>query len=170
MIDNLYHTIMKALFCHPECSLYALVDGLQYERHFGCEIKPKQGISYPFFNTLPDSRVAFAGPWLIRLNSEVYQRERLVELSTTLPSVSWILSPLTTEELLVHFKHYCNLQLPDGRCALFRFYDPRVLEGIESLLDEKDFRQLINGVKEWFFILNNELCDVKNKMEHYNAN
>ncbi|EJN0176112.1 hypothetical protein NPE70_002550 [Salmonella enterica] len=34
--------------------------------------------------------------------------------------------------------------MPDGRCALFRFYDPRILAEVEFLLDETHYVQLIN--------------------------
>lgn len=36
----------------------------------------------------PDSRIAFAGPWVMEMNSIMDFRERLCELEAALPSVS----------------------------------------------------------------------------------
>jgi len=169
MKNNSYNFIMRSLMRSPDCSLYALVDGLQYERHFGEEIKIEQGISVPFFNTWPDARVSFAGPWLYRLNVSEYHREKLKQLSEVLPAVSWFISSNTPENLVIHFKYFLNLQLSDGRYALFRFYDPRVLDGIELLLDEADYEQLISEVREWVYTVEGKMGSVKDKIGFYTS-
>ncbi|HED5889364.1 TPA: hypothetical protein R5S02_004632 [Salmonella enterica] len=52
----------------PETVLFALVDGLQYERFFSDELLFKPHVSMPLFNKYPDSLIAFAGPWIIRIS------------------------------------------------------------------------------------------------------
>jgi|AGFS01.1.fsa_nt_gi hypothetical protein len=167
MINSSYDFIMRALMFYPDCSLFALVDGLQYERHFGDEIQHEQGVAEPFFNSWPDSRLAFAGPWLFRLNNSVGHRDKLKQLAETLPSVSWIISSESFENLIIHFNSFLNLQLPDSRCALFRFYDPRILAEIEFLLGENYYVQLINPTREWFFQVGGEMIDMKGKASYY---
>ena len=152
---------------YPDCSLFALVDGLQYERHFGCEIQHEQGVAEPFLNSWPDARLAFAGPWLFRLNNSVSYRDKLKQLAVAAPSVSWIISSESLESLIDHFKIFLNLQLPDGRCALFRFYDPRVLAEIEFLLDETQYEQLVNRTKEWVFGVDGKMRGMKGKASYY---
>lgn len=164
---NAYDFIMRALMAHPDCSLFALVDGLQYERYFGEEIQNEKDVVIPFLDTWPDSRVAFAGPWLYRLNASEHHRGKLKQLAEILPAVSWIISSSPLESLVIHFKHYLNLQLPDGRCAFFRFYDPRVLAEIELLLNESDYARLVKGIEEWVFPGNCGTGNVKDKKSYY---
>ncbi|EJI6851735.1 DUF4123 domain-containing protein, partial [Salmonella enterica] len=82
-------------------------------------------------------------------------------------SVSWIISSESLESLIVHFKSFLNLQLPDGRCALFRFYDPRILAEVEFLLDETHYVQLINRTREWVFQVGGEMRNMKGKANYY---
>lgn len=72
---------------YPDCSLFALIDGLQYERYFGDEIQHEQGVAEPFLNSWPDSRLAFAGPWLFRLNNSVSHREKLKQLAEAIAGI-----------------------------------------------------------------------------------
>lgn len=167
MINNSYSFIMRSLMFYPDCSLFALVDGLQYERHFGNEIRHEEGVAEPFLNSWPDSRLAFAGPWLFRLNNSVSNRDKLKQLAEVFPSVSWIISSESLESLIDYFRSFLNLQLPDGRSALFRFYDPRILAEIEFLLDETHYMQLINRTKEWFFQVDGGMIDMKSKASYY---
>lgn len=167
MINSSYDFIMRSLMSYPDCSLFALVDGLQYERHFGDEIQYEQGVAEPFLNSWPDARLAFAGPWLFRLNNSVSHRDKLKQLAEAVPSVSWIISSESLESLIDHFKVFLNLQLPDGRCALFRFYDPRVLAEIEFLLDETHYEHLVNRTKEWVFWVSGEMGNMKDKANYY---
>jgi len=149
-VDNSsYNFVMRNLISYPFSSLFALVDGLQYERHYGEELKFERNVAMPFFNTWPDSRIAFAGPWLLRLNTSVFLRERINELSSALPSVSWIVSSLSSGKLVKHISEFLNLQLPDGRNSFFRIYDPRVLADIKIILEEADYDRLISCCHEW---------------------
>lgn len=163
MTNSAYDFIMRALISRPDCSLFALVDGLQYERYFGEEIQSEKNATAPFLNTWPDSRIAFAGPWLFRLNESGYHREKLRQLENAFPAVSWIISTASLENLVSHFKPFLNLQLPDGRSALFRFYDPRILAEIELLLDDADYRQFVSGIDEWVFSAEGGVGNVKGK-------
>lgn len=51
MINSSYDFIMRSLMFYPDCSLFALIDGLQYERYFGDEIQHEQGVAEPFLNS-----------------------------------------------------------------------------------------------------------------------
>ena len=58
----------RLLVCSPGRSLFALVDGLQYERFFGNELEIKPARVLPLFDKYPDSRISFAGPWIVDMN------------------------------------------------------------------------------------------------------
>ncbi|EOG3602530.1 DUF4123 domain-containing protein [Enterobacter cloacae] len=119
--------VMQFLIHSSDVSVFALVDGLQYERFTGYELKIKQNVCLPLFNTWPDSCIAFAGPWLIRMNETMAMREPLETLEIALPGVSWIVSDSTPEELVAHLQRYMNTGLQDGllycvfRTRVFRF-------------------------------------------------
>lgn len=162
-----YRYIMSEWLSHPDCSLYALVDGLQFERYFGYEIGAEKGVVYPFFTTYPDSKIAFAGPWLFRLNCSEEYRRKLAELEAKYPSVSWLLSSLTPDKLLLKFRGFSTIELPSGSCGFFRFYDPRVLRNLASWLEISEYFRLVNDVSRWVFIVNDEFFDLKTGLDKY---
>lgn len=130
-------------------TLFALVDGLQYERCFGEELPAERPAAIPLFDTWPDSRIAFAGPWIIQMSDMTNFRDTLCELEASLPSVSWILSSSTLTELAAHFRKYMNIGLPDGRAALLRFQDPRVQVRLGATLDSRQHQELTGLLQEW---------------------
>lgn len=130
-------------------SLFVLVDGLQYERFIGDELLLNQDITRPLFDTWPDSRIAFAGPWVIRMSGAMDIRDKLVSLEAALPSVSWIVSTSALTELVTHFQKYMNIFLPDGRAALLRFQDPRIQVRLGAMLDKQQHRELTHLMQEW---------------------
>lgn len=144
-------------------TLYALVDGLQYERYFGEGLSVQQPAAMPLFDTWPDSRIAFAGPWIIQMNSVMNFREKLCELEAALPSVSWVLSSSTLAELAVHFRKYMNISLPDGRAALLRFQDPRVQVRLATMLDSQQHRELTDLMSEWLTTVDKEVWSFKQR-------
>lgn len=164
-MNKTYNFIMSEWLCHPDCSLYALVDGLQYERHFGYEITAEKGISYPLFDMYPDSKIAFAGPWLLRLNTSVFYRDALNELDVEYPAVSWLLSPLPPISLIHRFKEFLYLELPNGKCALFRFYDPRVMERLHFWLEDSDCIKLVEDVTKWVLTTHDKVFDFKAQVD-----
>jgi len=84
---------MQFLVHSSDVSVFALVDGLQYERFTGYELKIKQDVCLPLLDTWPDSRIAFAGPWLIRMNETMAMREQLEALDIALPGFTAFSGP-----------------------------------------------------------------------------
>lgn len=137
VMNKSHNYIMSEWLFHPECSLYALVDGLQIERHFRYELETRNYVCYPFFDTYPDLKIAFAGPWLFKLNSSEEYRGKLAQLGTKYPSVSWLLSPLDPETLLL------------------------------SWLGVSDCFRLIQNVRKWVFIVDDEVFDLKIEVDKH---
>lgn len=144
-------------------SLFALVDGLQYERYFGEGLEPKNDAVVPLFDKYPDSRVAFAGPWLICLNRDMALRESLMLLEKQLPSVSWLVSSLPLSDLVMHLQQYMNAELPDGRVALLRLQDPRVQLRLGEQLEEYQHAEITKNIAEWFSSVEGKVYSVKEK-------
>lgn len=146
-----------------DVSVFALVDGLQYERFTGYELKINSDVMFPLFNTWPDSRIAFAGPWLIRMTKAMAMREHLEALEIVLPGVSWIVSGSTPEALVAHLQIYMNAGLPDGRAALLRFQDPRVQVRLATMLNSQQHREMTGLMREWLTIMDGKVWSFKQR-------
>lgn len=146
-----------------DVSVFALLDGLQYERFTGDELKIIPDVAFPLFNTWPDSRIAFAGPWLIRMNVAMEMRAKLEALEIALPGVSWIVSGSMPEELVAHLQRYMNAGLPDGRAALLRFQDPRVQVRLGRMLNSQQHREMTNLMQEWLTIVDGKVWSFKQR-------
>lgn len=153
----------QQLIYSTEVTLFALVDGLQYERFSGDELAFQQNIAMPLFDNYPDSRIAFAGPWMLRMAGAMASREHLSTLESALPSVSWIVSPSTLAELVAHFQQQMNTVLPDGRVALLRFQDPRVQVRLGTLLDDYQHRELTCLTREWVTAVEGKTYSLKQR-------
>lgn len=151
------------LLASTNVSLFALVDGLQFERYFGMELENLKDSILPLFDKYPDSRIAFAGPWLLDMHKNMALLETLTELEQQLPSVSWLLSVQNLPELFSHIQRYMNTELPDGRVALVRLQDPRVQVRLGEQLDEYQHGQLTRNIAEWYSMVNGQIYSLKQK-------
>lgn len=151
------------LLASPTLSLFALVDGLQFERYFGHELETLRDAILPLFDKYPDSRIAFAGPWLIDMQKSMAFREKLTALEQHLPAISWLLSARSLSELLDHFQKNMNIVLPDGRVALLRFQDPRVQTRLGEQLDESQHQAFTRDITEWYSTVEGQVYSLKQK-------
>ncbi|WGL28090.1 DUF4123 domain-containing protein [Pectobacterium brasiliense] len=128
---------------------YGLVCGLQYERYFRKELVYEKAAVLPLFRTYPDAQIAWSGPWIIRLDAAPMYRDQLLELAQKYPSVTWIKSENDIDPLAAHLAQQLNVRLEDGRIALFRFYDPRVLHRVKDILAPPQREAMLQGIAEW---------------------
>ncbi|NRN30137.1 DUF4123 domain-containing protein [Photorhabdus heterorhabditis] len=164
MILELNEKLMNYQKEHPETRLYALVNGLQYEYYFQAEIKYIAGVNNPLFRYYPDSKIAFAGPWLFDMEYGHHWHNKLSELEDTYPSVSWILTPLSLDQLTRHLLPYLNIQLPTKQTALFRFYDPRILHRIQEIFNDEQLVEFTRGMTKWLYQHNSIYYSVSGAM------
>ncbi|KOY60344.1 DUF4123 domain-containing protein [Photorhabdus heterorhabditis] len=136
---------------HPGVRLYALVNGLQYERCFGEEINYIAGINNPLFRHYPDSKIAFAGPWLFDMEYAHQWQDKLSTLEETSPAVSWLLTSLSLDKLTRHLVPYLNIQLSAKQTALLRFYDPRILHLIRDIFSHEQLSAFMQGINAWVY-------------------
>lgn len=163
MNETSFSLAAQYLIHSTKVTLFALVDGLQYERYFGEELSAQQYVSTPLFDTWPDSRIAFAGPWIIQMSGAMDISEKLCNLEAVLPSVSWIVSSSTLAELATHFRKNMNIGLPDGRAALLRFQDPRVQVRLGAMLDSLQHRELTGSMQEWLSMVDGKVWSFKQR-------
>ncbi|CDL82473.1 DUF4123 domain-containing protein [Xenorhabdus cabanillasii] len=146
---------------HPDIKQYALVNGLQYERYFSEEITYIAGVNNPLFRRWPDAKIAFAGPWLFDMAQAKSWEEKLSKLEQVAPSVSWLHTTLSLDNLIRHLESYLNIQLETGKMALFRFYDPRILHQIRDIFSPDQLVAFTNGINEWVYSFNSNDYFVK---------
>ena len=137
-------------------NLYALVDGFQYEQHTGQRIQHQPGINRPILHGTEDEPLAHAGPWLVDVAKVPEQVRQLQELEQALPSVSWLITSIDLEGLSQLLQLKLEAELPNGRKALLRFYDPRVLGNLYQTMDAEQRAGFFHLIDEWHFIYNGQ--------------
>lgn len=137
-------------------NLYALVDGFQYEEHTGQRLQHRRGVNRPILHGTEDEPLAHAGPWLIDVTRADEQVPQLQALEQALPSMSWLITAIDLEGLSQLLQLRLEAELPGGRKALLRFYDPRVLGNLYHTMDAEQRAEFFHLIDEWHFIYNGQ--------------
>lgn len=138
---------------HPQqehLRLFALVDGQAFQALHGQSLQPGPG-KRALFDGTPDAPLAPAGPWLLDLTQPLTEAEQLLARERDAPHVSWLLAELTLDGLAQLLQLQLDAWLPDGRTALLRFYDPRVLYGLATTLTAPQRVAFFAHIQEWHF-------------------
>lgn len=136
----------------PELRLYALVDGVQYQTQRCKRLRAGSNL-VSLFSGRPDEALAHAGPWLIdAVRADHALIAELAALEHEVPSLTWLIAPQDLTGLAQLLQLRLDLQLPDGRSALLRFWDPRVLFTLAQTLDGRQREQLFGHVHEWHLL------------------
>ncbi|CAI1010366.1 Uncharacterised protein [Serratia rubidaea] len=132
--------------------IYALVDGIQYERAFGGPIEENK-IVRPLL-TLPEDRsIAFAGPWLMDAEQlSMNELSNIFVLEKKHPAVSWIVSEKELYPLAAHLTSCLMISFPSKETGLFRFYDCRVLLLLPQILLPFQIENLMKLTRQWLFL------------------
>lgn len=141
---------------HSGLTLYALLDGAQYLEQTGKRFWVQQG-AIALFSETADAALAFAGPWLI--DAEVAGTEmieQLVGFERVAYGVSWLIAHQDLQALAQILRLHLETELPDGRRALLRFWDPRVLASLVEILGPEQRREIFGYIFEWHLLLDRE--------------
>lgn len=79
--------------------------------------------------------------------------EELAALERAKPAVSWLITPIDLEGLAQLLQLRLDAELPDGRKALVRFYDPRVLGNLFKVMDGQQCAEFFQLIDEWHFLI-----------------
>lgn len=134
--------------------LYALVDGVQYRHQRGEPLALRAGF-YSLFEGTADAGLAHAGPWLIDVEQAgAEMASDLAALENETPAVSWIIAPQTLDGLAQLLQLKLDAKMPDGRTALLRFWDPRVLVSLAQVLSNEQRHEFFGHIHEWHLLYN----------------
>jgi hypothetical protein len=135
-----------------ELRWYALVDGHQHEQHSGERIGQEPGVNRALFDGTDDEPLAHAGPWLFDLLRSPARARHFAQLEAALPAVSWIFAAMDLEGLAQVLQLKLDATLPDGRTALVRIQDPRVLGNLFTVMDAEQRSLFLHLIEEWHFL------------------
>ena len=140
----------------PALRLYALVDGAQYQTQRGEPLQAGAGLCALFSGT-PDAVLAHAGPWLVNAEQagEALTAD-LARLEKQAPAVTWMLAVQDLQGLAQLLQFNLNTQLPDGRTALLRYWDPRVLVTLAEVLGPEQRKAFFAHIHEWHLLHNQQ--------------
>lgn len=139
-----------------ELRWYALVDGYQYTQHTGQRIERVGCVNRALFDGTEDAPLAHAGPWLYDATRCPELIAVFADLELASPSLSWLITPLDLEGLAQLLQLKLDAALPGGRKALVRFYDPRVLGNLFSVMDAQQKVAFFHLIDEWHFMHNGQ--------------
>ncbi|KVD88267.1 hypothetical protein WS63_00965 [Burkholderia stagnalis] len=141
--------------------LYALVDGLLYADAADASPLQRSQSAVALFDGTPDASLADAGPWLIdyeRASGTI--RRTLSTMARGSTGVSWLISAYPIESLADELRNRLDLRLPDGRTALFRFYDARIMADMALLMEFTQRMQFFVATFDWLVEVNGKLKGV----------
>ncbi|SPA12454.1 conserved hypothetical protein [Cupriavidus taiwanensis] len=133
--------------------LYALVDGAQYQQHREQQLEHVPGAVIALFSGTADAALEHAGPWLVdaaQVTEAVLQD--LISLEMTAPAVTWLFAEADLTGLAQLLQLRLDIKLPDGRTALVRFWDPRVLAALFQLMAGDQRAEFFGHIHEWHFL------------------
>lgn len=113
------------------------------------------------FDGTPDASLADAGPWLLdyeRAGGNV--RRSLAAMAGGPTGVSWLISAYPIESLADELRRRLDVRLPDGRTALLRFYDARIMADMALLMELTQRMQFFVPTFNWLVEVNGKLKGV----------
>ncbi|MFY4696766.1 DUF4123 domain-containing protein [Burkholderia glumae] len=141
--------------------LYALVDGLLLADAIGGSALQRSQAAVALFDGTPDASLAEAGPWLLAWEQTSSSlRHTLSAMAAGPAGVSWLISAYPIESLADELRHRLDVRLPDGRIALFRFYDARIAADMTSLMSLSQRLQFFVPTFDWLVEVNGTLHGV----------
>lgn len=141
--------------------LFALFDALMYTRADDAAALERSTSAVALFDGTPDASLADAGPWLVdvKLSPPGMQRT-LRTLAAGAGGMSWLISAYGLPSLAHHLRERLDVRMPDGRTALLRFYDARLVGGIAGLLSFSQRAEFFVPTFEWIVEMQGRLIRV----------
>lgn len=140
--------------------LYAVVDGLLYAD--ACGAAPTRSeAAIALFDGTPDAALADAGPWLFDFALlGATDKEALHRQGDGGTGVSWLISGYAFAFLADELRERLDAKMPNGRTALFRFYDARIMGNVAGLLSFDQRASFFAPTLDWLVQVNGQLTRI----------
>ena len=152
--QRLYQAMLQRRVKNPQLKHYALVDGASYLTLGNRFSSAGDALQWQWLleGTELDG-IKHAGPALVAFNEDKTRSGELLEWligrDVTSPLVSWLWSVQPFEPLAEHLRGNLFTRLPDGRKALFRYYNPTVRRALQGVLSEAQEAELMRPIAYW---------------------
>lgn len=157
-MDRYLEALERVRRTNPFAHLFALVDGLQHEAAFGQVLTAEQGVA--LFLGTPDEPLAHAGPWLIDAQAQHDLCSALADAELLAPVCSWLITAVPFPGLVQLLQNKLDMRLPDGKVALIRYHDPRVLRRLALTLRPDQRETFFEHIDEWHFMVDGQAFHV----------
>ena len=142
--------IRRALFAHPEHSLYAVLDGAAFEGLPA--VLQRHGVEHVcLLRGELDPELAQVAPYLATVPQESEFADYLVEQGWGDYWGLFVRSACDFRTLRMHLRQLLEVWDPEGTPLYFRFYDPRVFRVFLPTCDDEQLEQIFDDVVEAFF-------------------
>lgn len=107
------------------------------------------------FSGTPDAGLSHAGPWLVDVEQvgDAVAAD-LATLEQQAPAITWLMAVQDLFGLAQLLQLNLDAQLPDGRKALLRYWDPRVLVNLAEVLKPEQRAAFFAHIHEWHLLHN----------------
>jgi len=141
---------------HPTLKFYFLIDAAKEYRYLRKWIRHKDvyGIRVInlFQNTIDKYTPAEFSPLLVNYQKKELTQEMLSPWLYRSAILNVICTEASEEQIFKHLQSYLSVKLPDGKNALFRFFDPSVAEELPVLLNQSKYTQFMNPINSWWYV------------------
>ncbi|MFG7152706.1 DUF4123 domain-containing protein, partial [Burkholderia pseudomallei] len=84
----------------------------------------------------------------------------LAELAAGPVGMSWLISAYPFERLAAELREHLDVRLPDGRTALLRFYDARIMPDIARVMRDAQRSHFFVATYDWLVEIDGRLTGV----------
>ncbi|WP_186050673.1 DUF4123 domain-containing protein [Burkholderia gladioli] len=138
--------------------LFGLADGLLYSEVSGAFPNRTGESTMALLDATPDASLADAGPWMFdceRIDSDT--QAALARLARSEYGVSWIVSAYQVRQLASELRQRLDATLPDGRHAMLRYYDARVMRYLAPALGSSEGTMFFSPTFDWLIEIDGKL-------------
>lgn len=82
------------------------------------------------------------------------RQQRSASLTTPVAFGGWVITAQPLSSVVSYFQRQLEQTTPEGKKALLRFHDPRVLERLEAILDREQLSALLGPIDQWIYLDN----------------
>ncbi|KVX73207.1 DUF4123 domain-containing protein [Burkholderia ubonensis] len=138
--------------------LFALADGLLYSELSGsAPVRASESV-LALLDGTPDASLADAGPWFFDYeHTNSATRDVLTRLAQGEYGVNWIISAYQSRLLADELRERLDATLPDGRTAMLRYYDARVMRYFAPALSSTERTMFFSPTFDWLIEIDGQL-------------
>ena len=146
--DATPHDRLLHMFRQDFQPLYAILDAARDIKIFALLLKGKDE-NQSLYEGQQGAKLAQVAPYLVRLKPDSHLLETLVREGWGQSWGVYLTCPRELQEVRQHFRHFLEVQMPDGKQVYFRFYDPRVLRVFLANCTRDDTAQFFGPIQSY---------------------